>query len=319
MCTGRVRGDQGAPDPRRPRLRPHLPRLRGARRRRTRYVATSCAASPAARSSRPAGSGSTRPSWRGSPTSSWSRWLLPIRAPDSIAARSPRILTAEEERSRARCRGLRLFEEICGCGDAISGEDAFRAPRHLRLPEELTRELAHERGLGSTRRSSPGGWRSSASARARPGGPRRSALFVGRARPTSSDTRRTEGARRRSPWTQTGRGRLLGEALRVAFYAEGGGQVSDAGLDRAQETAHAPRSSRRSASATTRQLVFEGEGSRRRPGQGRRRGRHRFRPWRPHGHAPPAHGAPRGARDHAEQAGSAVGRTSPLRSTHTRR
>src|SRR5215813_84716 len=58
-----------------------------------------------------------------------------------------RILTAEEESfSRTVSRGLRLFEEIAGTGQ-ISGEDAFRLHDTYGFPFELTRELAHERGL----------------------------------------------------------------------------------------------------------------------------------------------------------------------------
>ena len=60
-----------------------------------------------------------------------------------------RILTAEEERfGKTLERGLRLFEEIAQSGDAISGEDAFRLHDTYGFPLELTRELAHERGLG---------------------------------------------------------------------------------------------------------------------------------------------------------------------------
>ena len=60
-----------------------------------------------------------------------------------------RILTAEEESfSRTLSRGLRLFEEVAAGGDAISGEDAFRLHDTYGFPYELTRELAHERGLG---------------------------------------------------------------------------------------------------------------------------------------------------------------------------
>ena len=64
-----------------------------------------------------------------------------------------RILTAEEERfGKTLERGLRLFEEIAQRGDAISGEDAFRLHDTYGFPLELTRELAHERGLGCQRR-----------------------------------------------------------------------------------------------------------------------------------------------------------------------
>jgi alanyl-tRNA synthetase len=58
-----------------------------------------------------------------------------------------RILAAEEESfSRTLSRGLRLFEDIAETGQ-ISGEDAFRLHDTYGFPFELTRELAHERGL----------------------------------------------------------------------------------------------------------------------------------------------------------------------------
>ncbi len=58
------------------------------------------------------------------------------------------VLKAEEERfSQTLERGLGLFEEIAE-GDSISGEDAFRLHDTYGFPLELTRELAHERGLG---------------------------------------------------------------------------------------------------------------------------------------------------------------------------
>ena len=104
-----------------------------------------------------------------------------------------RILTAEEESfSRTLSRGLRLFEEIAAAGDAISGEDAFRLHDTYGFPMELTRELAHERGLAVdeeefTRLMEEQRERSR-SAGGAPGGDRR--RRQGAARPSSSATRR---------------------------------------------------------------------------------------------------------------------------------
>src|SRR5919202_3169726 len=59
------------------------------------------------------------------------------------------VLTAEEERfSQTLARGMRLFEEVTAGRDEISGEDAFRLHDTYGFPLELTQELARERGLG---------------------------------------------------------------------------------------------------------------------------------------------------------------------------
>jgi alanyl-tRNA synthetase len=59
-----------------------------------------------------------------------------------------RVLIAEEERfGKTLERGMRLFEETAQKGGDISGEDAFRLHDTYGFPLELTRELAHDRGL----------------------------------------------------------------------------------------------------------------------------------------------------------------------------
>ncbi|MFL6029213.1 MAG: alanine--tRNA ligase, partial [Gaiellaceae bacterium] len=60
-----------------------------------------------------------------------------------------RILAAEEERfGQTLSRGMRLFEEIAQKGGDIPGGDAFRLHDTYGFPLELTQELARERGLG---------------------------------------------------------------------------------------------------------------------------------------------------------------------------
>src|SRR2546428_2166241 len=58
-----------------------------------------------------------------------------------------RVLAAEEERfGQTLERGMAIFEKAAAKGE-ITGEDAFTLKATYGFPEELTRELARERGL----------------------------------------------------------------------------------------------------------------------------------------------------------------------------
>ncbi len=144
-----------------------------------------------------------------------------------------RVLTAEEERfSQTLARGLRLFEEIA-VGESISGEDAFRLHDTYGFPLELTQELARERGLGVDEEEFT---RLMEEQRTRSRGAiskddQRAAAFA------TAAGFRTEfvGYEKTDVLTQIGALEEVGDGLFVAklrespFYAEGGGQVTDAG------------------------------------------------------------------------------------------
>jgi alanyl-tRNA synthetase len=172
-----------------------------------------------------------------------------------------RILTAEEESfSRTLSRGLRLFEEIAASGDAISGEDAFRLHDTYGFPMELTRELAHERGLGIdeeefTRRMEEQRERS------RSVGGAQDIRLVGKARATDFvGYEKTEVLTAISAYSDAGEARFSAKLFESPFYAEGGGQVSDAGWIEHEETGARATLVEAIRVGDDQELVFEGEG-----------------------------------------------------------
>ena len=150
------------------------------------------------------------------------------------------VLTAEEERfSQTLERGMRLFEELVK-GKKVSGEDAFKLHDTYGFPLELTRELAHERGMtldeeGFAERMEEQKERSRAGAR---GEERRAAEL------SKGAGFKTEfvGYEKTEVLTQIGALEELEEGLFLAklrespFYPEGGGQVGDQGFIESEET-----------------------------------------------------------------------------------
>ncbi len=145
-----------------------------------------------------------------------------------------RVLRAEEERFSVTLeRGMRLFEEAGGRG-AISGVDAFALQATYGFPIELTLELARERGI----EVDEGGYeqemdrhREISRAGAGKGEVQRAADF---ARAAGFQTEFV-GWEKTEVLTQIGALEELGDGLFLAklrespFYAEGGGQITDAG------------------------------------------------------------------------------------------
>jgi alanyl-tRNA synthetase len=169
-----------------------------------------------------------------------------------------RILTAEEESfSRTVSRGLRLFEEVAGTGQ-ISGEDAFRLHDTYGFPFELTRELAHERGLAIdeeefTRRMEEQRERS------RSAGGFEVTLMGGR--PTEFvGYEKTDVLTSIAALEQRGDGLFDAKLHESPFYAEGGGQVSDAGWIEHEETGARADLVRATRVGDDQVLTFEGEG-----------------------------------------------------------
>jgi alanyl-tRNA synthetase len=150
------------------------------------------------------------------------------------------VLRAEEERfTETLARGMKLFEEVAA-GGAISDRDAFDLTATYGFPFELTRELAVERGIpvdedGFERLMSE--HREISRAGTTGSGTRAAEFSVAAGFPT-----RFVGYEKTEVLTQVGALEPLDDDLFLAklrespFYAEGGGQVSDAGFIENEET-----------------------------------------------------------------------------------
>ena len=181
------------------------------------------------------------------------------------ASEIERIVRAEEERfTETLARGLRLFEDLAG-KEAVSGDDAFALAATYGFPIELTVELATERGqpvdvdgyqhLMEEHReiSRAGGER---------GELQRAAEF---ARAVEFETLFV-GYEKTDVLTQIGALEPLGDGMFLAklrespFYAEGGGQVADAGILVHEETGARAELREAFRFESDQVLLFEGEG-----------------------------------------------------------
>jgi alanyl-tRNA synthetase len=176
-----------------------------------------------------------------------------------------RVVRLEEERFRETlARGMKEFDELAG-KDAISGDDAFVLAATYGFPIELTVELAEERGQpvdvdrfrelmeGHREISRAGGEKSDlqlAADFAQSAGFR--CEFVGYEK---TDVLTELGAAE-----ELGNGTFLAKLRESPFYAEGGGQVSDAGELLNEETGAVALLRAAYRFGDDQVLVFEGPG-----------------------------------------------------------
>ncbi len=142
------------------------------------------------------------------------------------------VRTEEERFTETLSRGLKLFEDVATNG-AVSGRDAFDLTATYGFPVELTRELARERGLPvdddefarlmeehrEISRPRGGGEIQRAAEFARGAG--FETQFVG--------YEKTDVLTQIGALDELGDGRYLAKLRESPFYAESGGQVTDAG------------------------------------------------------------------------------------------
>jgi alanyl-tRNA synthetase len=170
------------------------------------------------------------------------------------------LLRAEEERfSETLERGLKLFEEVA-TGEGISGDEAFKLHDTYGFPLELTRELAHERGLPV---DEDGFERLMAEQRER--SRRGSSVDVG---PRLADAPATDfvGYEKTDVLTSIsalepeGDARFRAKLHESPFYPAGGGQVSDEGYIENEETGARAELVEAIRVGDDQELVFHGEG-----------------------------------------------------------
>jgi alanyl-tRNA synthetase len=170
------------------------------------------------------------------------------------------VLKAEEDRfSQTLERGLALFEEVA-TGDRISGEDAFRLHDTYGFPLELSRELAHERGLGIdedefTRLMAE------QQARSRTKPTEEVAIAADSAPPTEFvGYETTDSLTAITAYKELGEGTFQAKLERSPFYPEGGGQVTDQGYIEHDETGARAELLRATRVGDDQVLTFHGEG-----------------------------------------------------------
>jgi alanyl-tRNA synthetase len=173
-----------------------------------------------------------------------------------------RVLAQEEGRfSETLARGLTLFEEVAADGE-ISGEEAFRLHDTYGFPLELTQELARERGLPVDEDGFKELMEQQRTRSRRAVAGDVDVRLTSEARTDFVGYEKTEVLTAILAYEQLGDSRRFQAKLEQSpFYAEGGGQVTDAGFIENEETgARAELVAATRLPGDDQVLTFEGEG-----------------------------------------------------------
>jgi alanyl-tRNA synthetase len=140
-----------------------------------------------------------------------------------------RVLAAEEERFGITLeRGMEIFEEAAAKGE-ITGEDAFLLKATYGFPEELTRELARERGLAVNEEEFTRLMAEHQEISRQAGTERYEPRFPGAPRTEFVGYEQVDVRTAITAFADLGGGFFQAKLADSPFYPAGGGQVTDAG------------------------------------------------------------------------------------------
>jgi alanyl-tRNA synthetase len=140
-----------------------------------------------------------------------------------------RVLAAEEERFGVTLeRGMEIFEEAAVKGE-ITGEDAFLLKATYGFPEELTRELARERGLAVNEEEFTRLMAEHQEISRQAGTERFEPRFPGSPRTEFVGYEQVDVRTAVTAYADIGEGLFQAKLAESPFYPAGGGQVTDAG------------------------------------------------------------------------------------------
>jgi len=140
-----------------------------------------------------------------------------------------RVLAAEEERFGVTLeRGMEIFEEAAAKGE-ITGEDAFLLKATYGFPEELTRELARERGLAMNEEEFTRLMAEHQEISRQAGTERFEPRFPGTPRAEFVGYEQVDVRTAIAAYADLGSGLFQAKLAESPFYPAGGGQVTDAG------------------------------------------------------------------------------------------
>jgi len=164
-----------------------------------------------------------------------------VAYPELVAQREDvhRILAAEETRfAETLERGMAIFEQAAAKGE-ISGEDVFELKTTYGFPEELTEELARERGLAFHDEEYTRLMERHRQISRRTGGGRYEPRFPDAPRTEFVGYERTDVLTAVTAWADLGDGLFQAKLAESPFYPAGGGQVTDAGWIEKEDGARA--------------------------------------------------------------------------------
>jgi alanyl-tRNA synthetase len=170
-----------------------------------------------------------------------------------------RVLAAEEERfGETLERGMEIFEEAAAKGE-ITGEDAFTLKATYGFPEELTLELARERGLAVNEEELTRLLAEHQEISRQGGTTRREPRLSGAPRAEFVGYEQTDVRTAITSYAELGDGTFQVKLAESPFYPAGSGQVSDAGWIEKEDGSRADLVEALRLE-NDQELIFQGEG-----------------------------------------------------------